>query len=196
VYVVPNPIEKHILKCNKQNNYVITVGRLVKVKGFDYFINTISLLKKEFPDIKSYIFGDGPEFNSLNEQIELMGLNKNIKIIRNETDIYKYLIQASVFVVTSLSESFGMAILESLSVGLPVVAFDAGEGPKNLIQNEYNGFLVPFGNTEKLANNIKYIYSADLNTWNTFSSYALLSSKKFQVENVFEIWKKIFNNFE
>ncbi len=195
VYVVPNPISKQTLQCNRSNNYIITVGRLVEVKGFEYFINAISILSKDFPDISAYIIGDGPEFIRLNNLIKSLNLGKNLKIINNETDIYKYLIKSSVFVVTSITESFGMAILESLSVGLPVVAFDAGDGPKNLIQNEYNGYLVPFGNIDLLTNKIKYIYTSDKDDWNTFSKNALLSSKCFEVSNVINKWNIIFNNF-
>jgi glycosyltransferase involved in cell wall biosynthesis len=195
VYVLPNPILKQILHCNRNKNHIITIGRLVEVKGFEYYINAISILSKDFPDILAYIIGDGPEYKRLSNLINELDLSSNLKIINNETDIYKYLIESSVFVVTSLSESFGMAILESLSVGLPVVAFDAGDGPKNLIKNEYNGFLVPFANTNLLANKIKVLYTSDIDNWNTFSKNALSSSKSFEVGNVIHKWNKIFEIF-
>jgi glycosyltransferase involved in cell wall biosynthesis len=195
VYVVPNPILKQVVHSNRNNNYIITIGRLVEVKGFEYFINAISILSKDFPDISAYIIGDGPELIRLSNLIKELNLSSNLNIINNETDIYKYLIQSSVFVVTSLTESFGMAILESLSVGLPVVAFDAGDGPKNLIKNEYNGFLIPFADTNLLANKIKYIYTSDDDNWHTFSKNALLSSKSFEVDNVIHKWNKIFEKF-
>lgn len=191
--IIPNPINSVSIKLQTRKYTIITVGRLVPEKGFHMLIKVLSNLKKNIPNFNAIIIGSGPEKNMLLNLINKLELNDNIQIIENETNVYKYLNFSSIFVVTSLTESFGLAMLEALSIGIPVVAFDAGDGPKNLIVNNFNGFLVKFGDLTNLKLKILEILEMNDNEWKQYSNNAIFSSQPYQVQNIYSRWKSLIN---
>ena len=191
--IIPNPINPISIKLQTRKFSIITVGRLVPEKGFNMLIKVLSNLKKSIPNFNAIIIGSGPEKNNLLNLINNLELNDNIQIIENETNVYKYLSFSSIFVVTSLTESFGLAMLEALSIGIPVVAFDAGDGPKNLVLNKFNGFLVKFGDLTDLKLKILEILEMSDNEWKQYSNNAIFTSQPYHVENIYSRWKSLIN---
>jgi len=145
------------------------------------------------PNIQVEILGNGPEKNNLLDFMNEYDLNSTVKIIENVTNVEQYLSKAKVFVVTSITESFGLAMLESLSNGIPVVAFDAGDGPKSLIIDNYNGYLVQFGYVKQLENKILDMYNSNDIEWDFLSKNAIKSSEKYYVQNIYSKWKLLIN---
>ena len=192
--IIPNPINIVSQKTNRDSNKIVTVGRLVPEKGFDILIDIVHKLIKVKPLLKLVIVGSGPEKANLFHRIESLGLVENIDIIENETNVSRHLENASVFVVTSLTESFGIAMLEALSVGVPVVAFDAGDGPKKMISDGNNGFLIPFRNNSLFEKKVLTLLDSEVITWNEFSKNAVNSSLMYEVNIVYLMWKDVFKN--
>lgn len=192
--IIPNPINIVSQKSNRDSDKIVTVGRLVPEKGFDILIEIVDKLIKVKPQLKLVIVGSGPEKVNLFNRIKSLGLVENIEIIENETNVSRHLENSSVFVVTSLTESFGIAMLEALSVGVPVVAFDAGDGPKKMISDGNNGFLVPFGNNSLFEKKVLALLDSEVIIWNEFSKNAVNSSLMYDVNNVYLMWKDVFKN--
>ena len=186
VYILPNPINQPAESRVHERNQILAIGRLVTVKGFNYFIDAIKIIISNTILVDSIILGSGPEKENLRKLIEEKEISNSLKIIEGETDVFKYLAHASVLVVTSSSESFGMAILEALSVGVPVVSFDAGDGPKNLIIDGVNGYLVPFGDTKELSNKIQELINSP--NWSKFSVAAKMSARQYYIAEVVKKW--------
>ena len=193
LFIIPNPINQTKISLNRSRDSIITVGRLVPEKGYDILINTLNNIKISKQNFNAIILGSGPEMNNLLDLIYKYDLKNNVKIIENETNVFKFLAKSTVFVVTSLTESFGLAMLESLSIGIPVVAFDAGDGPKSLIIDSYNGYLVPFGDIKQLEKKILYLFNLDDAEWNVLSNNAIKSSEKYYVQNIYSKWKLLIN---
>lgn len=193
LFIIPNPINNTKISLNRRRDSIITVGRLVPEKGYDILINTLNCIKNTKPNFNTIILGTGPEKNNLLNLIHKYDLKNNVEIIENETDVYKFLANSTVFVVTSLTESFGLAMLESLSIGIPVVAFNAGDGPKSLIIDSYNGYLVPFGDVKQLEKKILDVLNLDDDAWNELSNNAIKSSEKYYVQNIYSQWKLLIN---
>ena len=84
-------------------------------------------------------------------------------------------------------------MLEALSIGIPVVAFDAGDGPKNLVLNKFNGFLVKFGDLTDLKFKILEILEMSDNEWKQYSNNAIFTSQPYHVENIYSRWKSLIN---
>lgn len=121
-------------KVDIKNKKIIAMGRLNNQKGFDLLIEAWSKLESDFKDWEVNIFGDGALKEQLQKQID----NKNLKKIflrGYSKDVAKDMADASIFVLTSRYEGFGLVLLEAQALGLPCVSFDCKEGPSEIIDD-------------------------------------------------------------
>lgn len=145
-YYIPNPnsinvIETTTLKQRQQR--VIYVGRLDFLKGQDRIINIWKQIVSIHKDWHLTFVGNGPYLSYLQKIVENEQLSDNIEFILETKDIRSLLLESSIFAFTSRTESFGMVLIEAMSCGLPVIAYDCENGPRDIIYNHYNGFLIP-----------------------------------------------------
>lgn len=126
------------------NKKMISVGRLEKEKGFSDLIDIFKLFYEKDQSWMLDIIGGGFEQDNLQEKIKMYHLESNITIHgeRDESYVRKHLQEASIYVLPSFTESFGIVILEAYSYGLPVVAFDTASGARTLVKNNQTGFLI------------------------------------------------------
>ena len=143
---------------NIHNFQFVTTGSLIYRKGFDLLINAFAASGLAEQGIKIVIIGDGEESERLQKQISSFSLNNNIILAgqKSKPDIVKILCDSQAFILPSRSENFSVAVLEALSVGLPVIATICG-GIKECI-NEKNGILVPVEDTQALCAALKEMY--------------------------------------
>jgi len=123
----------------EQTQKFITVGRLNEVKGHSRILKILGQLDKKF---HYTIIGDGPEKENLLAQIDSLQLNSKITHIPYTNKVNDYLLQSDLFLQGSYSEGFPNAVLESCTMGTPVLAFDVPGGTKEIIKHKTNGFLV------------------------------------------------------
>jgi glycosyltransferase involved in cell wall biosynthesis len=130
---------------------ILSVGRLVYQKGHEYLIAAMPIVLNEFPNAKVGICGDGLLRADLEAQIQLLGLSDSIKLLGKWDSVSKFLVSADVFVLPSRSrEGLSIALLEAMSVGLPIIATNV-EGMDEVILEGENGLLVPIKNPDALA---------------------------------------------
>ena len=136
---------------------IITVGRLHRMKGYDRFIDAIYELKKEgyTNNVIFKIYGDGPEKEKLSKQVLSLNLENDIKFMGKVDNPYIYMKSADLFVLSSVYEPFGLVIIESLTLGTPVLATENAATNK-LIKNNYDGIIVK-NSTEGLYTGLKMI---------------------------------------
>ena len=139
----------------KQKN-LISVGRLSKEKGFLDLIDVFDIVHHEYPDWKLNIIGNGNELKPIKDKIKFKNLEDNIILhgFQNKDYINKEYHKSSIYVMTSFTESFGIVLLEAFSYGIPAVAFDSAKGAKEMIEDNWNGYLVKDRNKEKMAKRI------------------------------------------
>lgn len=141
---IPNVLDKSPNKKAKcLNHTLISVGRLSYEKGQKDLIDVLSLVKKEINDIKLYLIGDGEDLSFLKEYASLKKVSKNIIFtgFLGYDEIQSKMLDSSVYVTTSFTESFGLSVLEACSFALPVVAFDTAQGVKALLKDG-SGILI------------------------------------------------------
>lgn len=162
-YVVHNLVssvfENAIRKVSTSENFqFVSTGSLVYGKGFDILINAFAASGLVAKGIKILIIGDGVEKEKLQSQISSLHLDDNIILVgqKSKDEIVKILCDSHAFILPSRSENFSVAVLEALSVGLPVIATICG-GIKECI-NEKNGILVPVEDTQALCAALKEMY--------------------------------------
>ena len=135
----------------------ISVGRLVPVKGYDYLIETIRLLKPNIPNIRLLFVGDGSERKALEKQAEGAGLLNHVKFLGLRRNVPEILSCADVFVLSSLNEGFGLVLVEAMTMRLPIVATSVGGVPE-VVEDGKTGILVAPEDPQAMGDAVERIY--------------------------------------
>ncbi|MEB9907334.1 MULTISPECIES: glycosyltransferase family 4 protein [Bacillus cereus group] len=173
-----------------QNHTLISVGRLGHEKGFDMLIDAYKLIHDKIDDWKLEIYGEGKEYNNLNEKIKLYGLEHKILLKSFTPNIMEKYLDASIFICSSRSESFSMVIIEAMECGLPCISFNCKIGPKEIISEGIDGYLVEPFNIRELSNKIELLVS-DFKLRSYMGNNAKEKSKEYGVEGIMYKWEEI-----
>jgi glycosyltransferase involved in cell wall biosynthesis len=132
---------------------VVGIGRIVRAKGFDRLVKAWQRVAAAHPDWTLRIYGDGTPENvaKLRERIAAAGLEGSVVLMGSTPEIGVELAKASIYAMSSRYEGFGMTILEAMSKGVPVVAFDCPHGPREIVTHGRDGLLVRSTKTAALA---------------------------------------------
>lgn len=154
-YPVDKKAARQSLDLPVDSKIVLNISRLYKEKGQKYLISAINDIVKDRDDIICYIGGTGPLKNDLEQQITSLNLQEYVKLAGFIPDeqMNLWMNACDLFVLPSLSESFGIVQLEALACGRPVVATRNGGSEEVIISDEY-GLLVEPANSEDLAEKI------------------------------------------
>ena len=192
--VIPNPICESNQKATVQNsNIVIAAGRHVPQKRFDLLLDAWAMLQPELKSCWSLnIFGDGQLESLLKDQINRLGIQDSAHIYQPSKDIFKEYAKSAFLVLSSEYEGFGMVLVEAMSVGLPVVSFDCKCGPRDIIDDEKNGLLVPMGDCQALSRAISRLMT-DEQLRQKMSLNAKLSSESYSENVIMEKWIRLFD---
>jgi glycosyltransferase involved in cell wall biosynthesis len=136
-----------------------TVARLDPVKGGKYLVDAFALLRGMEPAPYLIFVGDGEDRETLEARVQVLGVESRVRFTGLRRDVPDLLHIMDVFVMPSLNEGYGKAIVEAMCAGLPIVATAVG-GVPSLIQNSVNGLLVPPADPEALAAAIKKLLDA------------------------------------
>ena len=156
IIVIPNPVAITLInnreKKNGKSKALLYVGALRPTKGVEYLIYAVPKILKYIPDLKVTIVGDGPNSKVFEMLVQKLGIQDIIHFVGfvKREDIFSYYYQADLFMMPSLNEPQGIVALEAMASGLPVVASEVGGIPE-MIEDGYNGFLVPPKNVEALV---------------------------------------------
>lgn len=153
IRVIPNfssiaPVENAELN-ESRGPVIISYGRLVEKKGFDVLIKATKRLVESGRNIQVYIGGDGPELGNLRSLCEQPGLAHRITFTGWIDDVRAFADMGDIFVLPSLDEPFGIAVLEMMALGKPIVATRT-KGPMETL-DEDTAYLVEPGNEKALA---------------------------------------------
>lgn len=149
IVVTGNAIENDLIKKSRssKNKYDgIFVGRINKTKGIFDMLDVIKKVKKEIPSFKLAVMGDGDTVtkNKFKNKIKSLKLSKNIILLGTKKGLEKFSIIKSskifIFLSKSESESFGIALLEAVSCGLPAFVYDLPAYKNIYKNNEINKF--------------------------------------------------------
>lgn len=194
VVYIPNTIDsipKEATEYKKDN--IISVGRLESVKGFKDLIDVFEIVISKNSNIKLNIVGTGSQRDLLQDIINNKNLNSNIKLLgyKNTDELNRLYNDSSIYVMTSLSESFGIVLIEAMSHKLPCIAFDSANGAREIIKDNENGYLIKNRNKEVMADKILELISNKEKCKN-MGEQAYNNSKNYLSENIKTKWVDIF----
>ena len=183
--VVPNMVgqEFHYLpseQSKKDSIQLITTGRLIPEKHFDMLIQAIANIPS-LP-LRLSIIGNGAEKYKLQQLINKLQIGHKVRLLghKSKQEIVTLLQQSDIFVLPSQSETFGVAYIEALACGLPIIATDCG-GPRDIVTKE-NGLLIPTNNQTALEQAITRLS----NNLNQYDRQAIANDcqKRFASDNI------------
>lgn len=192
VVVMPNPITADFgeqADCNAK--VVVAAGRLVRPKNFISLIRCWKIVAEKFPDWRLEIWESGHQESVLKNEIAELNLKGKVFLMGYSSDIYGKMKEASIYVLSSVFEGFPLVLIEAMSVGLPVVSYSCPTGPKDIVEDGKNGFLVPVNDEMKMAEKICTLIE-DENLRKMMGKEAFLSSKKYKIEVIAERWMNLF----
>lgn len=176
-----------------QSHRVIAVGRLDFQKGFDRLLKAWAMLPKSLHEEWHLdIYGQGEWKEMLDGMIEKMGISGSAKINPPTAEIFKEYSHSAFLVMSSHYEGFPMVMIEAMSCGLPVVAFGFKCGPKDIIRNGENGFVVEEGDIPALSSAIQRVMLDDtLRDIMSINAEKIVST--YSEENIMRMWTDCFN---
>lgn len=174
---------------------VVGIGRLTKVKGFDLLLRAWRQVSVVHPDWTLRIIGSGPERAHLMKLAGKLGPACSVELPGPSRDVGAELDDASIFVLSSLREGFPMTVLEALSKGVPVVAFDCPHGPGEIITHGHDGLLVPRQNVDALAAAIGLLIDDEIER-HLMGTAALATSKRYAPESIGERWTALLADLQ
>lgn len=201
VAVIPNatdwplPIHAPILAPEdfvmKGKRVLLAVGRLDMQKGFDWLIDAFATLTAKYPNWILVILGEGPQRKSLETQISRRGINANVLLPGVAGNVAQWYSYADLYVSSSRFEGFPNTLVEALAHGLPAVSFDCDSGPRDIIRNGIDGFLVPVGNVSALISALDRLMNDEVMR-RRFAERTLEARERFSMERIAGMWEALF----
>jgi len=186
-------VDRKYLNLPENEIIFVSVGRLVKRKGYEYAIHALGSLDLDKYTFKYLIIGDGPEERFLKSLARELNIEENVVFLGyvQEELKYQYLSQSDVYLLPSLHEGFGICLLEAMYCGLPIVATNNGGQTDFLIEGR-NALLVPIKDWQILAEKIDEICSDELKM-KRMSVNNKKDIKRYLVQNIATHYEEIFS---
>jgi len=192
--VIPNPIGIPNFSSDLNSKKVMAAGRLAPVKAFDELIQIWKLIADQFPDWQLHIYGDDylDTRMKLQQLIDSLGLQHSVILKDSVPKLTETMKEYSIYALTSVTECFSMVLLESLSVGVPVVSYDCPTGPGNIVTHKKDGFLIGGRNQQEFAAALSRLM-ADSELRKEMGRNGKQNVQRFSAARVMEQWQQFLN---
>lgn len=182
------PCHRYVMA--KENERIIThISNFRKVKRIPDIIKIFYNIQKEIP-AKLMMVGDGPEKEKAEILCQELGILDKVIFFGNSNEIDKILCMTDLFLLPSETESFGLAALEAMSCGVPVISSNSGGLPEVNFDG-FSGYLSNVGNVEEMAANALKILKEDA-VLNQFKANALEVARKFDIKNILPKYEALY----
>ena len=176
-----------------KKKFIIGIGRLTKQKNFAFLILAFEKILKKYPDYILLILGDGEQKMKLIELINRLKIQDKVFLLGFQNNVYKYLLKADCFILSSLWEDPGFVLLEAGLSNTCVISSNCMNGPQEILSNGQNGFLFENNNLNDLLRKFDEFKKQDVSELNAKKKYLKKEIKKFTQFAHFNSLKKIIN---
>ncbi|HJB25591.1 MAG TPA: glycosyltransferase [Firmicutes bacterium] len=176
----------------ERKNQVIAVGRLAPEKGFDRLLAIWQQASTRLPGWTLKIIGEGQEMKTLREKARSLGIEDSVCFsgALPHEEVLREMASSKIYAMTSFTESFGLVLVEAQSCKLPVIAFDVRVGPRAILTEGKDGFLVKDGDLAEFCEKMIAL-AANEEVRSAFGENARENAKKFEKDRVMQLWEKI-----
>jgi N-acetyl-alpha-D-glucosaminyl L-malate synthase BshA len=200
IHVVPNFIDipkkinpftdcERDMMAEKGERIITHVSNLRKVKRVKDVIEVFDRIQKKIPS-KLIIVGEGPEREECETLCAKKGIEEKVLFVGNSNEVDKILCFTDLFILPSEKESFGLAALEAMACGVPVISSNTGGLPEVNIQG-VSGFLSDVGNVEEMAENAIKILKSD-EELAKFKKQAIEAAMIYDTEKIVPLYEKLY----
>lgn len=193
INVIPNGINETEFKTNYENKVIVSAGRFVYEKGYERLISLYEPIAKKYPDWELRIYGSGIDFNLMLDTIFEKNLYNNVFLYPNTPMIMEELSKASIFVLPSRFESFGMVVIEAMSVGLPVISYDT-YGPSNIIDDAIDGYIIKMDEEKAFQEKIEQLIT-NHELLKKMGEHAKAKSEFYLFNHIGNLWDELIKSF-
>ena len=194
VVLIPDPLPFSIKQVSSLSaKRIISIGRYAYEKGNDLLLRAWSIAQKSCDDWELDVYGMGEREPYRRLMSELKIDESRCHLHGSLKDVNEMYLNSSIFALPSRFEGFGLVIIEAMSCGLPVVAFNCENGPRNIVTNKEDGFLVtPFDVEEYAEILLKLVHNEDLRKQIGINAYQ--TSRRYAIETIAVQWKNLFED--
>lgn len=201
ITVIPNPITypltdqsspippRSFISQLTGKKVLLAVGRLVHQKGYDILLAAFSHIAPKYPDWSLIVLGEGELRNKLDSLVIELGLQNRVLLPGVAGNVGEWYEAADAFVMTSRFEGFPNTLLEALSYGLPSLAVDCNTGPRDIIEPEVNGLLVPQDDQQALIAGLDRLLGDDA-LRQRLAINAIDSRDRYAVHRIAQRWEE------
>ena len=192
VEYISNFIETTKVKSKLNNKNIISIGNFSKDKNVLELIDIMNEINKKDKDINLILIGDGKKKNKIRDKISNLNLENNIILTGNlnKLEIEDYMLNSSVYVSSTLNDSFGLQFLEAMNYGLPVVCYKSSN---KFITNDE--LLINNKNISEFADKIIYLFE-NKKELKYNSKISLNNIKDYNLKEVAFKWKNVIKNIK
>ncbi len=169
---------------------IVSLGNFLPTKGFDLAVSVAHSVLQKHPDWTWELYGDGAEWDRLHALVESYGLEERFLFKGRTHDLQQAYGDAAIFVLPSRSEGFGLVLIEAQAFHLPAVAFDVPYGPRNIIQDQKNGYLIPPMELDGMAEKICCLIEHP-DVRQSFSAQAATCLPQYSAHRIASVWKEL-----
>ena len=193
IQLIPDPIPFKIDQVSPlSSKRVVSIGRYAYEKGNDLLLKAWAKVEKACQDWSLDIYGMGDQ-TPYKKQMHELGIDETRCHLHGSlTDVKDVYLASSVFTLPSRFEGFGLVIIEAMACGVPVVAFDCENGPRNIITNNQDGILVTPFDTDAYADGLLRLICDD-QFRSQLGRCAHNTSKRYFIEDIAMQWKGLFD---
>lgn len=187
--IIVNPVDEavfHQPEVEKQNR-IISVARLFPQKNQQMLISAFARVAKQYPDWNLVIFGEGPLRESLQGQIDALGLQERVSLPGRSHQVIEELNRSKLFCMSSNYEGMSNAMVEAVCVGLPVVSTRVS-GTDELVEEGNNGYVVPCGDVDAMAEALSKLMGDDA-LRERCASHSKAMGTRFRMDAVIKKWR-------
>ena len=193
VVSVPNAVSVYSENISLQNRVpgrIIAVGRFHPQKRFDRLIDAFALIADRYPQWHVCIFGEGPDKDALQLQIDTLSMQKRIRLMPSTKGIMTEYLKSEMFVLSSDYEGFGLVLVEAMACGVPPVSTDCPFGPSEIIEDGVSGLLCKM-EVQDLADKMEWMIMHDQER-HEIAKQAHLSVARYRKDVILRDWESVY----
>ena len=188
--IIPNPVSVEGVSRREPEGFpVVTAGRLAAQKNHKMLMNAMEILRREIPEAKCTIYGEGELRQELERYVREKGLENTVFLPGHALDIHEKIADASVFVLTSEYEGLPNALIEAMMLGIPCITTDY-PGSEEVMEDGVTGLIVPRGDAEALARKLIAL-ALNRELGEALGEKARQEAEKYRTENVIARWQNV-----
>lgn len=185
----PNILCRRSVMANENERIITHVSNFRRVKRIPDVVRIFEKIQREIP-AKLMMVGDGPEKEVAERLCEELGILDKVIFFGNSNEVDKILSYSDLFLLPSATESFGLAALEAMAWGIPVISSNSGGLPEVNFEG-VSGYLSDVGDVDSMAKNAIRILE-DNETLATFRKNALQVATQFDIKNILPLYEDLY----